>query len=105
MDRGSWQGYSPCSCKRVRHNLVTKQQQSQEYACGDLSTFCKVWSFFLSVITGYHEMLSIELNYHAAQEYIFFLYYLQFLRSTKKEARQKLLAYPRVVCKGTYVPF
>ena len=26
MGRGAWQGYSACSCKRVRHNLMTKQQ-------------------------------------------------------------------------------
>ena len=71
MGRGAWQGYSACSCKRVRHNLLTKQQQSQEYACGDVFTSYRVWSFFLSVITGYHEMLSIELNYHVAQEFFF----------------------------------
>ena len=62
MDRGAWQGYSPCCYKRVRCNLVTKQQQSQGYACGDVFTSNRVCSFFLSVITGYHEMLSIELN-------------------------------------------
>ena len=27
MDRGAWGGYSPWGHKRVRHNLVTKQQQ------------------------------------------------------------------------------
>ena len=30
MDRGAWQGYSPRSCRRVRHNLVTKQEQLQK---------------------------------------------------------------------------
>ena len=27
MDRGAWWA-SPCRCKRVRHDLVTKQQQT-----------------------------------------------------------------------------
>ena len=26
MDREAWWGYSPWDCKRVRYNLVTKQQ-------------------------------------------------------------------------------
>ena len=26
MDRGAWQGYGPWGCKRVRHDLLTKQQ-------------------------------------------------------------------------------
>ena len=30
MDRGEWQAiYSPWGCKRVRHNLVIKQQQNR----------------------------------------------------------------------------
>ena len=29
MDRGAWGGYSPWSCKRIRHNLVTKTTMSQ----------------------------------------------------------------------------
>ena len=29
MDRGAWQGYSPWGCKRVRHDLATRQEQQQ----------------------------------------------------------------------------
>lgn len=52
-------------------------------------------------------MLSVEVDCHTVQDFFFPppLHYLQFLRSTEKEVIQKLLAYPRVVCKGTHVPF
>ena len=30
MDRGAW-SYSPWGCKKVRHDLVTKQQTKQKY--------------------------------------------------------------------------
>ena len=30
MDRRAWQGYSPWGCKRVRHDLATKQQQTTD---------------------------------------------------------------------------
>ena len=30
MDRGAWQGFSPWGCKRVGHNLGTKQEQAPQ---------------------------------------------------------------------------
>ena len=32
MGRGAWQGYSPWGCRRVRHDLTTKQQQETSYS-------------------------------------------------------------------------
>ena len=31
MDRGAWQAIVCGGCRRVRHDLVTKQQQGQEH--------------------------------------------------------------------------
>ena len=37
MDRGAWWVYSPWGCKRVRHNLATKQPPPLTLVLGSLS--------------------------------------------------------------------
>ena len=40
MDRKGLMGYSPWGCKRVRDDLVTKQQQSQPQAMFSVHIYC-----------------------------------------------------------------
>ena len=48
MDKGAWQAiYTPWGCKRVRHNVGTKQQQytNVQKHCSDLAYqyYCANW--------------------------------------------------------------